>query len=672
MSYLVINKTHGPLSFHDYPNHHTSNRTNPIAKMADTAPPAVGDSSSSSSKSRNLDQTLHLQGRDLTYAVIALNFANAVAWHDGLAITVMLATMGQDLAAERSIAWAGTAGLLGAAVGQMLIGYLSDSFGRRYMILASLFLMFFLTLGTGFIKTAAQLYILRGLTAITTGATSNLMNIAISDFMPLAKRPKYQGFQGVAVAIGSVIATVGGGALVTHYKEGWRYVFYGEAALAGAAFVLCYFFVPSMLGRPTKGDICTALKRIDYLGIGSLTTLLIAGLLVVAEGGKTLQWRSPGAIALMVTAFAAGAVFVSAGCRKGEIRHIVPFRMFKSASVTALQMQSLLFGYTFYAYSFFMPTYLQVARSYSGLETALVMLSYVLTNGLVAGVSGCVMRARFRGGLVGFHPILTTGFGLGTLGCGLFILCDRTIDIGYIVLFLFIFGIASGATSQNQISALQAHTESEDTAVVIGCRNMFRCVGGSVGCAVSGAVVSQMLRLRLPDDLDYVAKSTMVLSHMDSFTLLQKDTILNAFVFAIQVVFGIGTGTASVCFLSMWWVKKRSLEDHASNNKITDLEDSRRSESDDSQEMEAIHVPRIIVTAASMNSRISSETGPDPQRRDSAHGRQLHRPDTLEQRVEQMTLSSPTPAHLGWSEESRRAFSAQQQVRLKCSSHSRF
>ena len=656
--------------------------------------------------SGNRDQTYHLDGKKLIWAMIALNFANAVAWLDGLATTVMLPSMGEGLHAQ-SIVWAGTAALLGAAVGQMLMGYLSDSFGRRHMILSCQALMAILTFATYFVNEEKQLYALRALTAVCTGAVSNLMNIAISDFMPLEMRPKYQGFQGVAVSIGSVVAMLGGGALAASSLNGWKLMYLAvEFPLTLIAFGLCWFCVPSKLSKPSKSEVLAAFKTIDYIGATSLIGALTTGLVLLSQGGRSITWSSPTAIALMVVAALSATIFLvtgflnrnksavaatsraSAGRSEdtededqnsiieadkpkertgtGRIRPIVPFRMFLNRTVTVLQVQSLLSGFVYYAFSYFLPVYLQVVRNYSSTMCAVILLPYLLTHGLVSWLSGLAMRVRYGRAKCGdgicrtpgcehlqrqvsYGPMLRTGFASGTLACGLLILaCDRNLHIGWICFFQVLFGYCTGAAFQNSITALQAHTDSKDSAVVIGTRNMCRTIGGSVGTSVSAVITAGALKAMLPEDLKYLAKSNLARPDMSHLSMQQQAEYLGASVGGIKRVFMVATVVMGLCFLSSLFVIDNGLDTQESKEGQQDVESA-------------------YVTPSSR-----SESSLETEKQVAGGFTPLQLSATLEARVDSLTLEQPPCSYLGWSEESKRAFSPQKRLMEACSSHSRF
>lgn len=141
----------------------------------------------------------YLTGWKLVGVVLALNAANGIAFVDLLGVTAILPAVSDHFTGGGSIAWAATTQLIGATVGLAVLGYLSDTWSRRKMLLISISLLTVSSLACGLssLQDRSDLFsALRTFSGIATGSISNLVNIAQNDFLPERKRLKYQGVQG--------------------------------------------------------------------------------------------------------------------------------------------------------------------------------------------------------------------------------------------------------------------------------------------------------------------------------------------------------------------------------------------------------------------------------------------------------------------------------------------
>jgi len=121
--------------------------------------------------------------------------------------------------------WAGTSYLLTCAVCQPFIAALSDIFGRKEMLLASV--MFF-TLGTVLCAPIAKDFTVffagRSIQGIGGGGIITMGQVIFADIVPLRQRPKYFSFVLGAWALGSVLGPLIGGLFVEHVF--WSWCFY--------------------------------------------------------------------------------------------------------------------------------------------------------------------------------------------------------------------------------------------------------------------------------------------------------------------------------------------------------------------------------------------------------------------------------------------------------------
>lgn len=173
------------------------------------------------------DTTKYLEGSKLIGAVIALNAANGISFIDLLGITAILPSIGVDFNATETIAWAATSQLIGATVGQCLLGYLSDLYSRRRMLQAATLLLAISALAcalSNYAGSGALLYTIRAFSGVATGSVSNLVNIAQNDFLPVHRRGKYQGIQGMSVGLGSIVGVLAGAAFSNMGR--WEILYY--------------------------------------------------------------------------------------------------------------------------------------------------------------------------------------------------------------------------------------------------------------------------------------------------------------------------------------------------------------------------------------------------------------------------------------------------------------
>lgn len=167
------------------------------------------------------------------------------------------------------------------------VGNLSDRFGRRVVLLASLLAMGLDYILMGLTGSIWVLFVARTISGIT-GATFGTANAFIADISPPEQRAANFGLLGMGFGIGFVIGPILGGFLGSY---GPQAPFFAAAALALGNAIFGYFVMPETLPpskrRPfdwREGNPFTALMRINKLpGVG----LLIVALLFYQIGTNT-------------------------------------------------------------------------------------------------------------------------------------------------------------------------------------------------------------------------------------------------------------------------------------------------------------------------------------------------------------------------------------------------
>ncbi|KAK2781165.1 hypothetical protein FQN53_000776 [Emmonsiellopsis sp. PD_33] len=213
----------------------------------------------------------------LLYLMIAL---------DSTIIVPVLPTIASDLKGTAIEAfWAGTSFLLTYAIFQPFIAVLSDVFGRREVLLAS---VSFFTLGTlvaGVAKDFAALLAGRTIQGIGAGGVFVLGYIIIADIVPLRQRPKFISIVQVAWALGTILGPLIGGLFAEHTT--WRWTFYINFPFCVIGFVIVPVAVKI---KKEEASFMSKIRRVDWIGgalfIGSMTLFLMA----ISWGGAQFPW----------------------------------------------------------------------------------------------------------------------------------------------------------------------------------------------------------------------------------------------------------------------------------------------------------------------------------------------------------------------------------------------
>lgn len=156
-----------------------------------------------------------------------------------------------------------SAGMLGMAVGSVLITPLSDRFGRRRIVVLSLVLiaggMFFSAHASGFNDMALA----RVATGLGVGGLIPSLSVIVAEFSSDKWRGGAVSFMGVGYTLGAVLGGIAANALISGY--GWRAVFLAGAYGTCALILVVLVWLPESVDFLITRRPANALARLNRL-----------------------------------------------------------------------------------------------------------------------------------------------------------------------------------------------------------------------------------------------------------------------------------------------------------------------------------------------------------------------------------------------------------------------
>ena len=427
-------------------------------------------------------------------------------------------------------------------------GLLGDRFGRKKTLLAGMLVFGLGSLLSAMASSPGELIGYRAVMGLGGAFVMPATLAIIMNVFERSEQPKAIGIWAGAVGLAIAIGPITGGLLIEHFW--WGSVFLVNVPIVAVALVAMAVLVPDSKD-PNPG-------RVDPIGVLLSVIGLVALIYGIIKGGELADFTAAGAWVPVLVGVLALAAFVwherhtdHPALDVGWFRNKV-----FSASVTVI---ALVF-FALMGVSFFSVFYMQSVRGYSALAAGVLMLP------LAAAQLVFAPRARLVVDRFGVRATCAAGMAAITVGFLGYILLDATTPIWVLVLLGFVMGSGMAHVMPPVTVAIMSSLPREKAGAGSALNNTFRQVGGSLGVAVLGAVLSAVYRDGISDrlaQLPVALRDKAGESLEATFAVAGRlgpdgagliDPAKDSFIHAMHVVAGISGGATAVGVLLAWFL----------------------------------------------------------------------------------------------------------------------
>lgn len=369
-------------------------------------------------------------------------------------------------------------------------GALSDSLGRKPLLLAGLLIFLGGSAGCGAANDIYMLIAFRALQGVGAGVLMMATFSVIGDLFPPSDRGRYMGLFAAVFALSSVIGAPLGGVLTEQLS--WRWVFWAMFVVGPPALLMIAWKMPWL--RPQRqGPL-----QFDWLGMAALLPMLIGLTMAFSLTGSS-GWTSPLVLALFAVAGVSLVLFIAAERRAAA--PIVPLHLFRINTVASVAIAMFVIGVGMMGAMVYLQVFLQVGLGAPPTTSGMMMIPMIVTGMVFAVVCGQIMSRTGR-----YKFLAVTGSLLMVAGMALLATMTRETPVFSGVLpRLFVFGVGMGMMMPVLSLAAQNAAPQRYLGRISGFTQFFQLTGGAVGIGIIGALfnarLSDGLQAALPADL---------------------------------------------------------------------------------------------------------------------------------------------------------------------------
>jgi EmrB/QacA subfamily drug resistance transporter len=412
------------------------------------------------------------------WVLAVMSVGTMIVFLDDTIVNTALPRISVDLRAGTSgLQWVVDAYVLVLAGLLLLCGSLGDRYGRKRMMTIGLIVFAGASSGAALSNSLGSLIAMRALQGLGAAMVLPATLSIITNVFPRHERGRaiavWTAVGGVAVGLGPVV----GGYLID--ASGWSSVFWLQVPVALAALAGMVIVPESRDERHVGLDVPGAL-----LGTLALTTLVYA----IIRAGETSFTDT-----VCVAAFVAAAVLLAAFAyvERRTASPMLPMRFFRERDFSGAVLVIGMALFAMFVSFFFLTQLFQLVQHRSALAAGLLIVP--ASVGIVIG-SGLAAKLIHTLGPRALVSAMTVG-----MIAGLLLLTRTTVTTSALKIdsALILFGLGAGLGLPALTDTVMAAVPEREAGIGSAVNDVSRQLGGALGVAVIGSVVSSAYRTNL-------------------------------------------------------------------------------------------------------------------------------------------------------------------------------
>lgn len=434
---------------------------------------------------------------------------------------VGIPTIAREVGADVwSMVWIIQGFMLGSTVFQLVIGRVSDVYGRIRVFLAGVVVFTLGALMAGLSINPAMLIASRIVQGCGGAILMNLSVTILTDNVPPTRLATWLGVNQVAWRAGALLGLTLSGIIIDYL--GWHWIFLVQVPIG---------ILVLMLSRRRLREAYTPVesRKLDIGGFAAFTSflaLLLVGLTLSGYGYRELS-----------LAFTASSLVLLAAFTLLELKQENPaldLRLFKIWQFTGGIIAQLLYAIGFGASLTLLAIYMQSVKGYSPSYTGVLLIPYELSF-LVSGLLGGRVAD-----IVGFAPATVAGLSFSAVA--LYML-SKASTLGSIIAGELVLGVGTGLFVAPNTSSIMTAVPPHRRGVASALRTVSFNVGFILSLNIAILAMTQFIPYSTASQLitrsEYVGEGSASTELLELESAIKYSFLVQAVVMAAAIPFSL-------------------------------------------------------------------------------------------------------------------------------------
>ncbi|KAJ9605928.1 hypothetical protein H2200_009777 [Cladophialophora chaetospira] len=456
------------------------------------------------------------------------------------------------------VGWYGSAFLLTSCALLLPVGRLMTFYSPKWVFLTILVIFEIGSVICGAAPNSNAFIVGRAIAGIGGAGIMTGGTVLLTYTIPLAKRPKFQGFIGISFGLASVAGPLLGGAFTSNVT--WRWCFYINLPI-GAVSIIFITFILKSTPPPGKKEVSFLqhFLQLDPVGTLFLIPSLVCLVLALQYGGTIDSWSSGRVIALLVVFAVLGFAFILVQIFNKR-NSTVPHDVIKNRDILAGALYMFCHGGALTTLVIYVPLYFQAIKGVSPVKSGIDTFPMIL-----ALVLGIIMGGVLTGKIGYYAPMGYACVVLAPIGCGLIATWTRDTGHSRWIGYQVIAGYGLGIGFQSPMTAAQTVLSDSSVPLGVACIQFAQVMGATVFVAVAqnlltnhlGSGLAELLPNFTPSDL----ANTGAVELRNLVPPEQLDQVLEVYMHALRQVFFLCAGLAAAIIIGAAGLSWKSVKE---------------------------------------------------------------------------------------------------------------